>query len=81
MQRLSLYRKVKWLVSSRPTVELKIPDAAGSMVELDAQRLKDPVSAYIAHKLSILKTREGYDDGVLATVAAEVHQRAENTFL
>ncbi|KAK3359855.1 hypothetical protein B0T25DRAFT_111949 [Lasiosphaeria hispida] len=78
---LTLSRKVKWLVSSRPTVELKIPDTVGSMVELDAQRLKNPVNAYIDHKLSILKIREGYDDHVLATIAAEVRQRAENTFL
>jgi hypothetical protein len=78
---LALSDKVKWLVSSRPTVELKTPDTAGSLVELDAQQLEGPVNAYIDHKLSILKTREGYDDGVLARVAVEVRQRAENTFL
>ncbi|KAK4233119.1 vegetative incompatibility protein HET-E-1 [Achaetomium macrosporum] len=78
---LALSDKVKWLVSSRPTVELKTPDTAGSLVELDAQKLEGPVNAYIDHKLSILKTREGYDDCVLARVAVEVRQRAENTFL
>ncbi|KAK4119288.1 hypothetical protein N657DRAFT_264056 [Parathielavia appendiculata] len=78
---LALSDKVKWLVSSRPTVELKTPDTAGSLVELDAQQLEGPVNAYIDHKLSILKTRERYDDCVLARVAVEVRQRAENTFL
>jgi len=78
---LTLTNKVKWLVSSRPSVELKTPDTAGSLVELDAQRLEDPVNAYINHKLSILKTREGYDNHILAEVAEEVRQRAKNTFL
>lgn len=78
---LALSDKVKWLVSSRPTVELKTPDTAGFLVELGAQRLEAPVNAYIDHKLSILKTREGYDDRVLAEIADEVRRRAENTFL
>ncbi|KAL2193889.1 hypothetical protein P885DRAFT_71887 [Corynascus similis CBS 632.67] len=78
---LALSDKVKWLVSSRPTVELKTPYTADALLELDAQKLKGPVNAYIDHKLSILKTREGYDGSVLARVAAEVHQRTENTFL
>ncbi|KAK4206474.1 hypothetical protein QBC37DRAFT_381060 [Rhypophila decipiens] len=78
---LTLTDKVKWLVSGRPTVELKTPDTAGSLVELDAQRLEGPVNAYIDHKLSILKTREGYNDRLLAEIAGEVRQRAKNTFL
>ncbi|RYO79252.1 hypothetical protein DL764_010034 [Monosporascus ibericus] len=78
---LTLSDKVKWLVSGRPTVELKTPDTAGSLVELDAQRLEGPVNAYIDHKLSILKTREGYNDPILAEIANEVRQRAANTFL
>jgi hypothetical protein len=72
---------VKWLVSSRPTVELKTPDTAGSLLELDAQKLEGPVNAYIDHKLFTLKTREGYNDGVLAEIANEIRQRAANTFL
>ncbi|KAM7189179.1 hypothetical protein V8F33_010181, partial [Rhypophila sp. PSN 637] len=51
------------------------------MVELDAQRLNDPVNAYIDHKVCILRNRERYDNCVLETVKAEVRQRAENTFL
>ncbi|KND87302.1 Vegetative incompatibility protein HET-E-1 [Tolypocladium ophioglossoides CBS 100239] len=78
---MALSDKVKWIVSSRPTVELKTPGTAGSLVELDAQRLEEPVNAYIMHKLSALATRDGYDDGVLAKVADEVRGRAQNTFL
>jgi len=33
---LTLSNKVKWLVSSRPSVELITPDTVGSLVELDA---------------------------------------------
>ncbi|KAH0555896.1 hypothetical protein GP486_006161, partial [Trichoglossum hirsutum] len=78
---LTLSDKVKWLVSSRPTVELKTLGTVRSLVELDVQRLKGPVNAYINNKLFILETREGYDDHVLAKVAEKVRQRAENTFL
>jgi hypothetical protein len=78
---LTLSDKVKWLVSSRPTVELKTPDIEGSLVGLDAQRLEGPVNAYIDHKLSRLRSRKGYTDSVLAQVSDEARQRAENTFL
>ncbi|KAK4139069.1 NACHT domain-containing protein, partial [Dichotomopilus funicola] len=78
---LALSDKVKWLVSGRPTVELKSPETSDSLVELDAQKLKRPVNAYIDHKLSILKTREGYNDRILAQIKAEVRQQAKNTFL
>lgn len=77
----TLCDKVKWLVSSRPSVELKTPDTAGSLVEMDAQKLKAPVDTYINHKLSILGTREGYDGHVLAKISDKVRQRANNTFL
>jgi hypothetical protein len=43
--------------------------------------LKDPVSAYIDHKLSTLEGRKGYTKDVLAQIEIEVRQRAENTFL
>jgi hypothetical protein len=74
---LTLSDKVKWLVSSRPTVELKSP----ATVELDAQSLEHPVNAYINHKLSNLKGRDGYDADTLAEVSSEIHRRARNTFL
>lgn len=78
---LTLSGKVKWLVSSRPEVELKNPDTTGALVELDAQSLERPVNAYINHKLSTLKSKKGYTDSVLAEVSDEVCRRAENTFL
>ncbi|KAK4095858.1 WD40 repeat-like protein [Parathielavia hyrcaniae] len=87
---LSLSQRVRWLLSSRPEVdllaELKHPgtnssDASGSLVELDTQRLQDPVNAFIDHKLMELKYKEGYDSRVLADISHEVRQRAENTFL
>ena len=78
---LTLTDKVKWVVSSRPTVELKTSNTASSLVELDAQKLEEPVKIYISHKLAKLKSRKGYNDAILAQVSDGLHQRAENTFL
>ncbi|CAG8363197.1 unnamed protein product [Penicillium salamii] len=78
---LALTNKVKWLVSSRPTIQLKTPELAGSLIELDPQRLQDPVNEYIGHRMSTLTDREGYDDLILAEIEREVRRKAENTFL
>jgi hypothetical protein len=78
---LSLSEKVRWLVSSRPEVELNNSDTAGTLLELDTQNLERPVNAYIKHKLSALESRTGYNHSVLSSVSSEVRQRAENTFL
>ncbi|KAJ4305977.1 hypothetical protein N0V88_000767 [Collariella sp. IMI 366227] len=87
---LTLSQNVKWLISSRPEVDVLADlkdlgtdssDTSETFVELDTQRLAAPVNAYINHKLTILKRRKGYNDNVLAKVASEVRQRAENTFL
>ncbi|KAK4139138.1 uncharacterized protein C8A04DRAFT_40952 [Dichotomopilus funicola] len=87
---LNLSQKVRWLLSSRPEVDLLAGlkeqsvnsfNPSSSLVELDTQRLEEPVNAYINHKLMELKYREGYDDHVLAEISHEVRQRAENTFL
>jgi hypothetical protein len=78
---LTLSDKVKWLVSSRPVVELKNPNTARSLVELDSQSLERPVNAYINHKLSTLNGRDGYDTDTLAEISSEIRQRAMNTFL
>jgi hypothetical protein len=87
---LNLSQKVRWLLSSRPEVDLlselkdpgtNSPDASKSLVELDTQRLKEPVNAFIDHKLITLRDRKGYNDSVLAEVSREVRGRAENTFL
>ena len=82
---LTLSSKVKWLVSSRPEVDIgaKLKNPGTSrIVELDAQNMEAPVNAYIDYKLSTLKTKPGYDDvSVLNAVSNEVRQRAGNTFL
>jgi hypothetical protein len=82
---LTLSNKVKWLVSSRPEVDLKPKlknsDISGDLLELDAQRLEAPVKAYINHKLTTLREKDGYDEDTLAKVSTVVHQRAMNTFL
>ncbi|KAJ6439182.1 NACHT and WD40 domain protein [Purpureocillium lavendulum] len=72
---LTLSNKVKWLVSSRPTVEMNVSDMAGVAIELDSQRLGGPVSAYINNKLSALKSRKGYTDSVMADVGATILQK------
>ncbi|KAL2142978.1 hypothetical protein VTI28DRAFT_500 [Corynascus sepedonium] len=87
---LAFSPKVKWLLSSRPEVDLlaelrnqgtDISKTPKALVELDTQRLAGPVDAYINHKLGALKPENGYSDRVLTDVAREVRQRAENTFL
>ncbi|KAL5344830.1 hypothetical protein ACLOAV_010227 [Pseudogymnoascus australis] len=81
---LTLSDKVRWLVSSRPEVDvvskLKNPHIS-RIIDLDAQSLERPVNAYINHKLYTLKGREGYDADTLAVISVEIRQRAMNTFL
>lgn len=64
---LTLSDKVRWLVSSRPEVNVLDRlkdldtynlDTSGTLVELDTDLLKGPVNAYIKHKLSSLKVRK-----------------------
>lgn len=87
---LELTDKVKWLVSSRPEVNVlarledldaKNLDTVGNLMELDAQSLEGPVNIYIDYKLSILKKKDGYDETTLAEVSNLVRQQANNTFL
>lgn len=74
---LDLSDRVKWLVSSRPCIQLDTPH----VIDLDKDLLKVPVSTYISRKLATLKGREGYNDEILAEIEKEVGERAENTFL
>lgn len=78
---LSLSEKVRWLVSSRPTVKLTNADTTRMLLELDTQTLERPVSIYIDHKLAALRYRVGYDENTLATISTTIHERAQNTFL
>ncbi|KAG6010646.1 hypothetical protein E4U21_005144 [Claviceps maximensis] len=77
--------KMRWLVSSRPGLDLMNADVRDeAIVELDAQRLHGPVHAYITHKLSELSEtkRPGYEDAsLLLELSNEVCERADNTFL
>ena len=82
---LTLSDKVRWLVSSRPDVDvlskLKNLDIS-RIVDLNAHGLDGPVNAYIMHKLSALeKHGKGYTNSILADVSDQVRQRAESTFL
>lgn len=87
---LTLSQNVKWLLSSRPEVDLLAelrdpathsPGASETLIELDTRRLEHPVNAYIDHKLQALQRKKGYDDSILDEVSCEVRQRAGNTFL
>jgi len=79
---LTLSCKVKWLLSSCLEVDLlaKIKTSK-TLVELDTERLRDPVKAYIKHKLNILKGKKGYNKAILDEISGIVHYRAGNTFL
>jgi hypothetical protein len=83
---LALSNKVRWLVSSRPQVDvvtklkLKNPDIS-RIVTLDDKSLKVPVEAYIKYKLPSLKGKPGYDEQTLEDVSNKIRGRAENTFL
>ncbi|KAL7932075.1 hypothetical protein V8C35DRAFT_329060 [Trichoderma chlorosporum] len=78
---LTISDKVKWLVSSRPTVDLKSPETERSLIELDPQKLQIPVKVFINYKLSVLQTRPGYTGEILEHLEKEISKRAENTFL
>ncbi|KAK4099088.1 hypothetical protein N658DRAFT_517534 [Parathielavia hyrcaniae] len=78
---LTLSQNVKWLVSSRPTVEVSTPGTVGSLVELDTQKLEQPVNAYINNKLSAFVGKPGFTEQVLHDVSVEILDRAGNTFL
>lgn len=87
---LVLSEKVKWLLSSRPEIDLLTEgensnadtlDASKALVELDTERLASPVEAYIQHKLCSLKSELKYDDSIIAQVSNIVRSRANDNFL
>ncbi|KAK2593122.1 hypothetical protein QQS21_009171 [Conoideocrella luteorostrata] len=79
---LHLSDKVRWLVSSRPGLDLMEPGVNEALVELDAQRLEGPVHAYITYKLSELREIPGYhEEALLVELSNEICERASNTFL
>lgn len=83
-------KRVKWIVSSRPDIDVlgqlrgrgtEDLDDIKNVLDLNTQDLKEPVSAYIQHKLSSLVGRAGYDKDTLTKVSDEIRQREEKTFL
>jgi len=91
---LTLSNKVRWLVSSRPEVDiltkLKRLDSNNrvtieTLVELDMQSQKGRVEKYIKHKLTDLTKSPGvgssYTNAILATVSHEVSERAGDNLL
>jgi len=90
---LILSDKVRWLVSSRPEVDLLIKlknlDSQNlviteTLVELDMQSQKGRVEKYIKHKLSDLerfKVGNIYTDDIRAIVLYKVSEQAENNLL
>ncbi|CAI4213368.1 unnamed protein product [Parascedosporium putredinis] len=86
----TLTHKVKWLISGRPEVDLSYEfqllnsgrsNPSETLLELNSQRLGDPVSAYIQYKLEAFRNRRGYTASILAEISREVNLRSENTFL
>ncbi|KAL2199412.1 NACHT domain-containing protein [Corynascus similis CBS 632.67] len=78
---LKITKKVKWLVSNRPIVELNTSCTTSSLVELDTQKLEQPVNIYIDKKLSTFSNELGYTKQALDNISAEIRERAGNTFL
>ena len=79
---LELSRKVRWLVSSRPAIDLTKTGVEEALVELNPQRLEGPVHAYITHKISAMRERPGYgDEALLVQLSNKICERSENTFL
>lgn len=78
---LTISGKVRWLLSSRPSVKLSRPESMGTLLELDARSLDQPVRTYIDYKLSMLNGKDGYDRDTLAEISSIIYERANNTFL
>lgn len=75
----SITNKVRWLVSSRPIVELGM--SVPKLLEIDAEELDFPVKIFVEYKLSKLKDLDGYNKDILADLSVEMQKRAGNTFL
>ena len=87
---LKLSVKVRWLVSSRPDLEVlallkerntKSPHVAGTPLELNDQSQEGPVGAYIKYKFETLEGREGYSADILTALSNEILRREEKIFL
>lgn len=76
--------KIKWIVSSRPEVEVhrKVNKGhPGAVFEIDVQSRPEPVNAYITHKLSEMKVMYDYRENYVEELDPLIRKRAQNTFL
>ena len=87
---LELSDKVRWLVSSRPELDVlallknrntKSRHVGGTPLELNDQSQEGPVGAYINYKLAALQGRPGYSADILTALSNEILQREEKIFL
>ncbi|PIG80477.1 hypothetical protein AARAC_001624 [Aspergillus arachidicola] len=78
-------KKVKWILSSRPEVNmlkrLKNDLPPSSIADMAIQSRPDAIKVYIKYKLSQLETRLDYGQTKLNEVSTEIFQRSQNTFL
>ncbi|KAF2193662.1 WD40 repeat-like protein [Zopfia rhizophila CBS 207.26] len=86
VQKSSISRRVKWIVSSRnwPDIEERL-ERAGHRVrlclELNAESISMAVSTYIRYKVLQLAQRKKYDDKTRDAVLDHLSLGANNTFL
>lgn len=91
---LTISTKAKWLVSSRPEVnvlaKVKVEDlhpnpnaldTSKALVELDVEHLAEPIGQYIHYMVSTLPTDAGYIDSVQDEIFHQVRLRAKDNFL
>ncbi|KAK6211872.1 hypothetical protein LQW54_005573 [Pestalotiopsis sp. IQ-011] len=69
---LSKTNKVKWLISSRPIINLDNNVPQLQLIEIDAGRLDGPVKIFIEHKLSTLIKLPGYNEDILKKLSVEI---------
>lgn len=84
LQKTTFSAKIKWILSSRPEVDLpkRLSDEVTSkLVQLDVHSRAEPLNLYIEHKLWQLKRVLHYDDATMKDLETEIRKRAQNTFL
>lgn len=85
---LSVTKKIKWLISSRPNpdIERELKKLNNKeVIELTPKLLKDPVEKYIDHKMKAFRSErdeeDGYTEEILNEIEVAIHKGANTTFL
>jgi hypothetical protein len=82
---LVITNKVKWLLSSRPEIDIYNSSAKkespGKVLQIDVQIQKKSVEACIKHKLSELEREYDYQPKILDQTLVHFNERALSTFL